>query len=110
MSVILNIINTAVGNLDLIILCGAAGLFGYYYIPNLIKQFNKDGIQVSDPIDAAILTTVDYKTAVSELESHIAGSIDIIDDVTINDEDTVANVKSILETAKSVITGLKQLK
>lgn len=81
----------------------------FYSYPHFKAKLS-NGFQASDIPEAIAEGAADYKNAIEQVETHIIDSVEVINDVTINDADTVANVKSALKTAQSVITSLKQFK
>ncbi len=94
MSVIVSLAQTIVTNIDLIVCCGAAGLFGYYFIPNLIAKIKKDGFQpVSDITEAVNESVPDYKNAIESID-------EVIEDITVNDADTLDFIKNTVKALK----------
>lgn len=95
MSVIINFVETVLAHFDLIVACAAAGLFGHYFIPHLIVKMKDNGIQpVKDVTEAISESVVDYKNAIKSMD-------EVVEDITVNDADTLEFVKNTLKTLKS---------
>lgn len=89
-----------------ILICG----LGYCIYKRFVANVAVDGFQISDVSKSITEGEADYKKALAEIEYKIAESKQVIEDITINDTDTVAAVKTTLEGAQGVITALKTFK
>ena len=91
MSVILSFI---VDHFDAIALLLAFGIMGGFIVKNFIKNVKKDGYQASDCSTSVIEGVADYKALMTNIEN-------VIEDVTINDADTLAAIKTFLLSMKT---------
>lgn len=79
---------------DIIIVAFSAGGIGWFTMPILKAKIKKDGFQVSDISEAVCEGTVEYQKAFENIDS-------VIDDVTVNDTDTINFIKNTIKTFKT---------
>ncbi|MFA6801238.1 MAG: hypothetical protein WCR19_03920 [Acholeplasmataceae bacterium] len=87
------IVNFITNYADTVIIGFSAGGIGYFSMPILKAKIKKDGFQTSDITEAVSEGTTEYQSVMSVIET-------VIDDVTVNDADTISFIKNSIKDLK----------
>ncbi len=79
--------------IDILIVGFSAGGVAYFSMPILKSKIKKDGFQTSDITEAVSEGVTEYQEIMKNIES-------VIDDVTVNDTDTINFIKNSIKTVK----------
>ncbi len=87
------IVDLIINYADTIIVAFSAGGIGYFSMPVLKAKIKKDGFQTNDITEAISEGTAEYQSVMSGIET-------VIDDVTVNDADTISFIKNSIKDLK----------
>lgn len=87
------IVDLIINYADTIVVAFSAGGIGYFAMPILKCKIKKDGCQISDITEAVSEGAAEYQSVMSGIET-------VIDDVTINDADTINFIKNAIKELK----------
>lgn len=94
----------------LAIICFCAGVAVTCILRRYGMELKTDGAQLSDVPKAISGGLEDYRTVMESIEKFIDSSDSVIDDVTVNDSDTVASVKEMNNAIKETLKTIKTFK